>query len=249
MTTQHTHYRTIWISDLHLGSKGCNAEHLLNFLKHTDSDYLFLVGDIIDCWALSRNIYWPTTHNTIIQKILKKARHGTKVIFIPGNHDENIRQYVGLSFGDIEIHENYTHTLLDGTRIFCVHGDLYDVVTRCHRWLAIVGDVGYEFLLWANRIQNRIRSTLGLGHWSLSAFIKNKVKEAVNFISDYQSTVVKEAVSLGVDGVLCGHIHHAKIEAMGDITYYNTGDWVESCTSIVEKTDGTIELINWLEKV
>lgn len=243
-----TRYRTIWLSDIHLGSRGCNADQLLDFLKHTESEYLILVGDIIDFWALKRHIFWPTTMNTIIQKVLRKARHGTKVIFIPGNHDEALRDYIGLSFGDIELHETFTHELKDGRKILCLHGDIFDVVTKYHKWLAILGDIGYESLLWLNRVQNKLRSIIGFGHWSLSAFIKYRVKEAVNFISDFEDNVVRGAKQLGVDGVLCGHIHHAEIRDVNGMLYLNTGDWVESCTAIVETTDGQLKLIRWMEK-
>ncbi len=243
-----THYRTIWLSDIHLGSRGCNADQLLDFLKNTESDYLILVGDIIDFWALKRHVFWPTSMNTIIQKVLRKARHGTKIIFIPGNHDEILREYIGLSFGDIELHDNYTHTLADGRKVFCIHGDIYDVITRYHKWIAVLGDIGYETLLWINRIQNKVRTIIGLGHWSLSAFIKYRVKEAVSFIGDYEDTVAKEAKHLNVDAILCGHIHHAEIKYINGIQYINTGDWVESCTAIVEHQTGELELIKWLEK-
>ena len=239
------HYRTIWLSDIHLGTKGCQSELLLELLRETDSDYLILVGDIVDFWALKRTPYWPASHNTIVQKVLKKARHGTKVIFIPGNHDESLREFVGLTFGEIELHENYTHILADGRTIHCVHGDIYDVITRYHKWLAVLGDMGYTFLLWANRIQNKFRSFFGFGYWSLSAYIKSKVKDAVNFISDYEENVVHEAKQLGVDGVLCGHIHHAEVKELDNILYLNTGDWVESCTAIIEHENGQVELLQW----
>lgn len=238
-------YRTIWISDIHLGTKDCQAEALLEFLKKTESEYLILVGDIIDFWALKRKSYWPTSHNTVVQKVLKKARHGTKVIFIPGNHDESLREYEGFVFGDIEIHNSYLHTLSDGRQIYCIHGDEFDIVTRYHKWLAVLGDVGYTFLLWLNRITSRIRSKLKMNSWSLSAFIKHKVKQAVSFISNFEDNVVNEALKLNVDGVLCGHIHHATIEQHDKILYLNTGDWVESCTAIVEHADGKLELIRW----
>jgi UDP-2,3-diacylglucosamine pyrophosphatase LpxH len=240
------HYRTIWLSDIHLGSKGCQAEKLLDFLKNTESDYLFLVGDIIDFWSLKRSPYWPTAHNTVVQKILKKSKHGTKVIYIPGNHDEGLRDYIGLTFGNIELHEDYIHTLLNGEQIFCLHGDLYDVITRYHRWLAIVGDVGYTFLLWLNRIQNKWRTCFGYDHWSLSAFIKHHVKEAVNFISDYEHSIVAAAKEMGVSGVLCGHIHSAEITQIDNIMYYNTGDTVESCTAIAETDNGAMVLLSFI---
>jgi UDP-2,3-diacylglucosamine pyrophosphatase LpxH len=242
-----TSYRTIWLSDIHLGSKGCNAEQLLTFLKYHDSEYLILVGDIIDFWSLKRSTFWPTSHNTVVQKVLKKAKHGTKVIFIPGNHDEALREYIGLSFGDIELHNDYIHTLADGRTIFCLHGDLYDVITRYHKWVAVLGDIGYELLLKVNKLQNIIRIKCGFGYWSLSSYVKHKVKSAVSFIGDYED-VVKGAKDLNVDGVLCGHIHYAEIKYIDDILYLNTGDWVESCTAIVEHHDGQLELIKWKDE-
>jgi UDP-2,3-diacylglucosamine pyrophosphatase LpxH len=242
-------YRTIWLSDIHLGTRGCQADMLLDFLKHTDSEHLIFVGDIIDFWSLKRSSYWPESHNTVVQKVLKKARHNTNVVFIPGNHDEKLREYIGVSLGGIEIHENYTHTLANGRQIFCVHGDIFDIITRCHKWLAIVGDVGYTFLLWLNGIQNRLRTKLGINHWSLSQYIKKHIKEAVSFISDYEDSVVREAKHLGVDMILCGHIHHAEIREIDNVTYINTGDWVESCTAIVEHMDGRLELLKWMDIV
>lgn len=240
-----THYRTIWLSDIHLGSKGCQAESLLDFLKHTESEYLILVGDIIDFWSLRRFPYWPVAHNTVVQKVLKKARSGTKVIFIPGNHDEALRDYLDYTFGDIVMKEQYVHELADGKKVLCVHGDIFDVVTRYHKWLAIVGDVGYSFLLWLNRHFNDLRKRFGMGFWSLSSYIKYRVKQAVNFIGDFEESVVEYARENNTEMILCGHIHHAEIKKYGDITYLNTGDWVESCTAIVEHQNGTLELIRW----
>lgn len=240
-------YRTIWISDVHLGTRECQAEKLLSFLKNNDAEYLFLVGDIIDFWALKRSPYWPQPHNTVIQKVLRAARYGTKVFYIPGNHDEGLRSYVGMVFGNISLHRDYVHTLANGRKILCVHGDDYDVVTRYHKWTAKLGDVGYSFLLWANRHYNTIRSKFGMRFWSLAAYVKFKVKEAVSFIGDYENNVIKEARSKGVDGVLCGHIHHAEIREVEGFQYLNTGDWVESCTAIVEHHDGRLELIQWTD--
>lgn len=238
-------YRTIWISDVHLGSKGCQAGTLLEFLRETESDHLFLVGDIIDLWALKRTPYWPAEHNTVVQKVLKKARHGTNVVFIPGNHDEALREYVNMTFGGISVAREYTHELCDGRKILCVHGDDYDIVMKYSRWVAVLGDVSYTFLLWLNRHFNQVRSLFGLRFWSLSSFIKHKVKQAVNFIGEFEQNVVKEARERQVDGVLCGHIHHAEITTFDGFLYLNTGDWVESCTAIVENYDGTLELIRW----
>lgn len=240
-----TKYRTIWVSDTHLGSPGCQAERLLDFLRQTESDTLILVGDIIDFWALKRKSYWPESHNTVVQKVLKKARHGTRVIYIPGNHDEYLREYLDHTFGNIEMHPEFIHTRANGETMLCVHGDDFDVVTRYHRWVAVLGDIGYETLLTANRYFNKVRAKFGLGYWSLSAYIKGKVKQAVSFIGEYEENVAKEAKDRGVDGVLCGHIHHAEIKTIDGILYVNTGDWVESCTAIVEQYDGTLELIRW----
>lgn len=243
-----THYRTIWLSDIHLGSKGCQAENLLYFLKHTESDYLILVGDIIDFWAMSRKLYWPTSHNTIIQKILKKARHGTKVIFVHGNHDNVLHDYIGLKFGDVEIQKEYLHTLSNGETFWCIHGDDFDLITRYHSWVALLGDVGYEWLLKLNRYFNVIRKLLDLPYWSLSAFIKHRVKDAVNFISDYEQSIITEAIKRKVSGVVCGHIHKAELTKMNDVWYVNTGDNVESCTAITETQSGDLQLLCYLEQ-
>ena len=240
-----TKYRTIWLSDIHLGTRDCQVDALLHFIKHTDSEYLFFVGDIIDFWALTRTPYWPQSHNTFIQKILKKSRHGTRVIYIPGNHDENLRDFIGTTLGGIELHEDYTHTLITGQNIFCLHGDVFDVITRCHRWIAVLGDIGYTWLLWINRYQNKLRRYFGWDYWSFSAYIKYKVKEAVSFIGDYEKNVVKEAKHLHVDGVLCGHIHHPEIRVIDDILYLNTGDVVESCSAIAEKYTGELVLLRF----
>lgn len=240
-----THYRTIWLSDIHLGSRGCNAEALLDFLKHTESDYLILVGDIIDFWALKRHVFWPTSMNTIIQKVLKKSRHGTKVIYIHGNHDSALNDYIGLKFGDIEIQKQYIHTLATGQQLLCVHGDDFDMITRYHRWVAVLGDIGYETLLWINRHYNKIRKWIGYDYWSLSAYIKHRVKDAVNFISDFEHSVAEEAITQNVDGVVCGHIHKLNLTKYGEIIYANSSDWVETCGGIVEHYDGTLEAFIW----
>lgn len=238
-------YRTIWISDVHLGTKGCQSAKLLDFLRHTESDTLILVGDIIDLWALKRTPHWPEEHNRVVQKILKKARHGTQVIYIPGNHDEALREYVGMFFGEIEVKREHTHMLADGRRLWCVHGDDYDIIMRYSKWLAVLGDLSYTFLMWLNRHFNRARSLFGMKYWSLSAYIKHQVKQAVNFIGDFERNLATEAAERGVDGVLCGHIHHAEITIHDNILYVNSGDWVESCTAIVEDYDGTIKIIDW----
>jgi len=241
-----TTYRTIWISDLHLGSTQCQADVLLDFLKYNESETLYLVGDIIDFWALSKKMYWPTDHNTVIQKILRKARHGTQVIYVPGNHDENVREYDNYVFGDITVKKTDVHTTAAGKKFLIVHGDEYDTIAQCHKWIAKIGNDGYDFLLWVNRIIRTTRKKLGIqSNFSLAAYVKFKVKNAVQFISDYEESIVNTLKDQNLDGVICGHIHHAEIKDMDGFLYINTGDFVESCTAIVEHNDGTIELIKW----
>ena len=239
-------YRTIWISDLHLGSTQCHADVLLDFLKHNDSEKLYLVGDIIDFWALSKRMYWPTAHNTIIQKILRKARHGTKVIYIPGNHDDNVREYDGYVFGEILVKNSDVHTTASGQNFLVVHGDEYDTIARYHQWIAKLGSKGYDLLLEANRWLRAFRRLFGFtSHFSLAAYVKYKVKNAVQFISDYEESIVATLRQEKLDGVVCGHIHHAELKDMGGFLYVNTGDFVESCSAIVEHQDGSLELLEW----
>lgn len=241
----HT-YRTIWISDLHLGSTQCQADVLLDFLKYNESEKLYLVGDIIDFWALSKKTHWPRDHNTVIQKILRKARHGTQVIYIPGNHDENVRQYDNYVFGDIVVKNSDRHTAHDGKQFLVVHGDEYDTIATCHKWLAKLGSEGYDFLIWINRFLRIVRRWLGMqSNFSLAAFVKFKVKNVVQFISDYEESIVGTLRDGGLDGVICGHIHHAEIKEIDGFLYINTGDFVESCTAIVEHMNGTLELVKW----
>ena len=241
------HYRSVWISDLHLGTPGCQAAALLGFLKHVDSENLFLVGDIIDGWQLRRSWYWPQAHNDVVQKLLRKARKGTRVVFIPGNHDEFARRYLGHDFGGIEVAEDWIHETADGRRLWIVHGDLFDGVIQCAKWLAHVGDSLYELTLRLNRHLNSWRARLGLPYWSLSKYLKFKVKRAVSFIGDYEVAVAREARRRGAHGVVCGHIHHAELREIDGITYANDGDWVESLTALVEHADGKLEIIDWSE--
>ena len=239
-------YRTIWISDLHIGSTQCQADVLLDFLKHNESEKLYLVGDIIDFWALSKRVYWPRDHNTIIQKVLRKARHGTQVIYIPGNHDENIRDYDNYIFGDIIVKNSDVHTTLTGQKFLIVHGDEYDTIAKYHQWIAKLGSKGYDFLLEVNRLLRSIRRLFGIqSQFSLAAFVKFKVKNAVQFISDYEQSIVNTLKDEGLDGVICGHIHHAEMKEIDGFMYVNTGDFVESCSAIVERHDGTLELVRW----
>ena len=240
-------YRTIWISDIHLGTRGCKAEFLLDFLRHTESDFLYLVGDIIDIWRLKRNWYWAETHNDVIQKLLRKARKGTRVYFIPGNHDERIRDFGRHRFGRVTVTEEAVHVMADGRRFLVLHGDRFDAVVRHAKWLAVVGDHAYNTLLTANRWFNLARRRLGFSYWSLSSFLKHQVKDAVEYISHFEHAVVEEARRRKVDGVVCGHIHCAAIEDFDGLTYCNDGDWVESCTALVEHQDGRLEILDWMQ--
>lgn len=242
-----TRYRTIWISDTHLGTPGCQATSLLSFLKHNEAETLYLVGDIIDGWQLRKSWYWPQAHNDVVQKILRKVRKGCEVIYIPGNHDEVARQFDLLTFGGIEIKREAVHTLADGRRLWVVHGDEYDNVLRYARWLAYLGDTLYTLALKLNRLYNRIRVKLGKPYWSLSQYLKFKVKNAVNFISDFENMLVFEAKQRGYDGVVCGHIHHAEIRNIDGMLYCNDGDWVESLTALVETHDGELKIVHWHE--
>ena len=239
------HYRTLWISDVHLGTSGCKAEYLLDFLKHTESDTLYLVGDIIDAWQLRRSWYWRQSHNDVVQKLLRKARKGARVVYIPGNHDEFARAFVGHQFGGIEVHEDTVHTTADGRTLWVTHGDYFDGVIQCAKWLAYLGDNAYEFTLKLNRYLNTLRARLGLPYWSLSAYLKHKVKSALNYVTDFEKAVAHEARQRGHDGVVCGHIHRAEMRTIDGTLYCNDGDWVESRTALVEHMDGQLELVYW----
>jgi UDP-2,3-diacylglucosamine pyrophosphatase LpxH len=238
------HVRTVWISDLHLGTPGCQAKALLDFLRDVQCDTLYLVGDIIDGWQLRRTWYWPQAHNDVVQKLLRKARKGTRVVFVPGNHDEFARRYVTHTFGGIEVVDDCMHVTADGRRLWITHGDLFDGVIQCAKWLAYVGDAAYEFTLKVNRWFNRARARLGLPYWSLSKYLKHKVKRAVSYIDDFEAAVAREAKKRGANGVVCGHIHHAEMRDIDGILYCNDGDWVESLTALVEHDDGRLEIID-----
>ncbi|RYF02123.1 MAG: UDP-2,3-diacylglucosamine diphosphatase [Comamonadaceae bacterium] len=240
-------WRTLWISDLHLGTPGCQAEALLDFLRHTECETLFLVGDIIDGWQLRRRWFWPQSHNDVVQKLLRKARKGTRVIFIPGNHDEFARKYLSLDFGGITVAEDWMHTTADGRKVWITHGDLFDGVIQCAKWLAYVGDSLYEFTLKLNRHFNRLRARLGLPYWSLSQYLKLKVKRAVSYVGDFERAVAREAHKRGAQAVVCGHIHHAELRDIDGVLYANDGDWVESLTALAEKPDGTLEIVHWAQ--
>lgn len=242
-------YRTIWISDIHLGTRGCNADLLMDFLKHTESQTLYLVGDIVDGWRLRKKWFWAARHNDVVRRILKKAKRGTQVIYIPGNHDEAFRPYVGLNLGGIDIAAEAIHHTADGRRLLVLHGDEFDGVVLYARWLAFLGDAAYVLLLRMNVAVNVIRRRLGLPFWSLSAYLKRRVKNAVDYVCRFEQAIAREARLRGADGVVCGHIHAAEIRTIDGVLYCNDGDWVESCTALVEHADGRLELIHWAEQV
>ena len=238
-------FRAIFISDVHLGTSGCQARHLLDFLRHTESRELYLVGDIIDGWQLQRRWYWHQSHNDVIQKVLRKARKGTRVTYVAGNHDEAMRQFLGLAFGGIDIRDEATHLTADGRRLLVVHGDLFDAVVQGAKWLAHVGDALYMFTLRLNRWFNNARAKMGLPYWSLSQFLKHRVKNAVSYITRFEEALAHEARRRGFDGVVCGHIHKAEVRDIGGILYCNDGDWVESLTALVETEAGELRIIDW----
>jgi UDP-2,3-diacylglucosamine pyrophosphatase LpxH len=240
-------FRTLFISDIHLGSKAAKAEFLIDFLKHHEAETIYLVGDIVDGWRLSRSWHWPQSHNDVVQKLLRKARKGSRMIYIAGNHDEFLRPFQGTHFGGIVVADRAMHKMADGRNFLVIHGDQFDAIVHNVRWLAYLGDRAYDFAITVNRIVHRVRRLFGMPYWSFSSWAKVKVKKAVNFISHFQKIVVEEARRVEVDGVICGHIHHAAIERMGEIEYVNTGDWVESCTAVVEDFDGRLEIIRWAE--
>jgi len=237
--------RSVFISDLHLGTPGCQAEALLDFLKHHPSDFLYLVGDIVDGWQLRKRWYWPQEHNDVVQKLLRRARKGCRVIYVPGNHDEFARQFTTHQFGGIDVVREAVHVTADGRRLWVIHGDDFDGVVQCARWLAYVGDTLYEFTLKLNRYLNQCRTRLGLPYWSLSAFLKHKVKKALNYVMDFEAAVAREARRRGHQGVVCGHIHRAEMRDIEGTLYCNDGDWVESRTALVEHHDGRLELVEW----
>jgi UDP-2,3-diacylglucosamine pyrophosphatase LpxH len=242
---QPSHYRAIWISDIHLGTKGCKADFLLDFLKHNESEQLYLVGDIIDGWQMRRNWYWNQSHNDVVQKVLRKARKGTQVTYVAGNHDEALRDFLGMSFGDIQIVNEARHTMRDGRVLWVTHGDLFDGVIQHAKWLAYLGDSAYTVVLNLNDHYNRLRHRLGLSYWSLSQYLKHKVKNAVSYITAFEEALTQEARRRGYDGVVCGHIHRPEIREIDGILYCNDGDWVESLSALVETHAGELKLVHW----
>jgi UDP-2,3-diacylglucosamine pyrophosphatase LpxH len=240
-------YRTLFISDVHLGTKACQAEELLEFLKRYDADTYYLVGDIVDFWRIKRSPHWPQAHNDVVQKLLRKVRKGARFVYIPGNHDEALRAYCGQYFGGIEFKMNDIHVAADGRRFLVMHGDEFDVVIQYVKWLAFLGDWAYVLALGLNTTFNKVRRRFGLSYWSLSAYLKHKVKKAVNYIGDFEATLAGEARRHGADGVICGHIHFAAMRDISGTEYINCGDWVESGTAVGETHEGEFELIPWLQ--
>jgi UDP-2,3-diacylglucosamine pyrophosphatase LpxH len=247
LTPGTKNFRTLFISDVHLGARGCQAEQLLSFLRYHDAETIYLVGDIVDGWHLRSGWFWPQHHNDVVQKLLRKARKGSRIIYLPGNHDEFLRDYYGTHFGGIEVVETAIHGAADGRRYLVVHGDVFDMVVKHARWLALLGDTAYDLAILISRYLNAMRRRLGFRYWSLSQWAKHKVKNAVNYIGAFEQTLAEEAQRHRVDGVICGHIHHAVIHDNFGIHYMNCGDWVESCTALAEHPDGRFEIISWYD--
>lgn len=240
------HYRAVFISDIHLGTAGCQAGPLLEFMRTHESDYLYLVGDIVDGWQLRRRWHWPQAHNDVVQKLLRRARKGCRVVYVPGNHDEFARGFVGHRFGGIDVVEDAVHVTADGRRLWVTHGDYFDAVIQRAKWLAFVGDHLYELTLRLNRHLNILLARMGMPYWSLSAYLKHKVKSALSYVTDFEEAVAREARSRGHQGVVCGHIHRAEMRDIDGMLYCNDGDWVESRTALVEHRDGRLELVHWM---
>ncbi|MCK6405429.1 MAG: UDP-2,3-diacylglucosamine diphosphatase [Rhodocyclaceae bacterium] len=240
--------RSLFLSDIHLGTRACQAERLLEFLREHPAENVFLIGDIVDFWAMNRSIHWTPAQNTVVQKFLRRARHGERVMLIPGNHDEALREYLDAAFGDIELAGEHVHVTADGRRFLLIHGDEFDQVTRHHRWVALLGDVAYEWLVRCNTVLSWVRRKLGIsGYWSLAGYAKRKVKKALQFVLDFEESVIHSVHQRGLDGVICGHIHCAALREVNGLIYGNCGDWVDSCTAIVEHLDGRLEVVYWTQ--
>ncbi len=241
------YFRTVWLSDIHLGCKDCKAEYLLDFLNHHTIGTLFLVGDIVDMWALSKQFHWPKAHNVLFHKLLSLPAEGTKVIYLPGNHDEPAQQYNNMSFGDVEIHREYMHTTAAGKKLLLLHGDQFDKEVCFGPTQAWIGDKGYDLLLFINRWYNIFRSKQGYPYRSVAAYIKTRMRGANNAIGRYREAAIARAKSMNIDGIVCGHIHHPEITEVNGITYYNDGDWIENCSALTEDSHGEIKLIYWTQ--
>ncbi len=238
-------FRTLWISDVHLGWRACEAERLLDFLKHHDADQWYLVGDMVDGWMLKRGWHWPQSHNNVVQKFLRKVRKGAQIFYIPGNHDQFLREFTHLQFGGITVLPEGLHTTATGQKLWILHGDEYDSVVHYAPWLTFLGNRSYDLMIIVGRHFSRLRRAFGFREWSLSTYVKHRFKNIVNFITDYEKALAREALRRGADGVVCGHIHKAEIKSLDGVMYYNCGDWVESCTALGEHHDGTLEILHW----
>lgn len=249
--TKPSRYRSVWISDVHLGTKGCRAEALCQFLKEYDCDTLYLVGDIVDGWRLKKNLFWPQEHSNVIRRILTKAKRGTKIVYVVGNHDEFLRKLIDgqLQLGNITLTNEWIHETADGRRMLVTHGDLFDIVTRYHTWIAKLGSAAYEKMVDLNKIYNDVRGYFGGPYWSLAAFLKHRVKSAGVYIREFETALSRECQRRDLDGVICGHIHNAVIRDIDGVTYHNCGDWVESGTALVENQNGLIEVIHYAEQL
>jgi UDP-2,3-diacylglucosamine pyrophosphatase LpxH len=247
LTRPSSRYRTIWISDVHLGTRACKAEFLLDFLRHTEAETIYLVGDIVDGWRLKKSWYWAQSHNDVIQKLLRKVRKGARVIYIPGNHDEWLRDYFEMHFGGVTVLPETVHETVDGRRLLVLHGDAYDSIVRYARWFTFLGDWACDLMVWVNNLVHLARRRLGYPYWSLAAAIKSRLKNAVQYVDNFARAMSDEARRRGLDGIVCGHIHTAEIREIDGVLYCNDGDWVESCTALVEHFDGRLEVLNWAE--
>ena len=247
MDKQH-YYPTVWLSDIHLGYKDCKADYLLRFLNNSYIDTLYLVGDIVDLWALNKRIHWPAAHQNVLDKLIYLSEHGTKVIYIPGNHDAPLRHYSGLQLGNIELVETAIHSSINGKQYLVIHGDQFDAEVLCYgKWFSWVGDKAYDFLLWLNRINNSLRKLLGLNYWSLAGHLKDHVKSAKAAITRYKKAGCAEAKRQTLDGIICGHIHYPEVDVIDGIEYYNDGAWIENCSALTESEQGEINLLFWTE--
>jgi UDP-2,3-diacylglucosamine pyrophosphatase LpxH len=239
---QKIRLRSVFVSDVHLGSRDCRAKELLSFLESIEADYLFLVGDIVDFWSLRRSFYWPEAHNEVLRAILAMAKEGTKVVYVPGNHDENIREFCGSLFGNVSIRRRYVHSTADGREFLVMHGDEFDSAVKCSRWLARFGATAYEVMMRINRSVNACRRACGLPHWSFAAYLKLRLANAVRYVEAFEHAAAQAALSRNLDGIVCGHIHRPGLRQIDGVLYCNDGDWVESCTALVELLNGELSI-------
>jgi len=238
----------VWLSDIHLGYKDCKAKYLLDFLDHIETKYLYLVGDIVDVWSLSRQFHWPAEHSQVVRKLIKMAKEGVNITYVPGNHDSTFREYCGEAFGAIQMARQTLHVTQLGKRMLVTHGDEFDELIRFSRFISIIGDTAYDFLLFVTRYNNYFRKQFGYGYWSLATHIKGRLANAKQAISLFETAALDRAKREGYDGIVCGHIHHPNVVERDGVIYCNDGDWVESCTTLVEKNDGVLELWHWSDR-